>query len=64
MLDGPLRLKQMVEDGQVQAAQAEWKVIRGLLDGWEGVRGVEETRKACEEALQPAEAETEKNGAG
>jgi hypothetical protein len=64
VLDGPLRLKKMVEDGQVQAAQAEWKIIRGLLDGWKGVRGVEETRNACEEALQPAEAGTEKNGAG
>jgi hypothetical protein len=64
VLEGPLRLKKMIEDGQMQAAQAEWKIIRGLLDGWEGVRGVEETRKACEEALQPADAETEKNGAG
>lgn len=64
VLDGPLRLKKMVDDGQMQTAQAEWKIIRGLLDKWEGTKGVEETRKACEEALQPAEAEGEKNGAG
>lgn len=63
VLEGPLRLQKMVEDGQVQVAQAEWKIIRGLLDKWEGVKGVEETRKACEEALRPAQAEGENNGA-
>jgi vacuolar protein sorting-associated protein 51 len=64
VLDGPQRLRKSVDGGQMQEAEAEWKVISGLLDKWEGVQGVQETRKACEEALRAAEAEDEKNGAG
>ena len=64
VLDGPRRLRNMVEGGHVQEAQGQWQVIRVLLERWEGVKGVEETRKACEEALLVAEAEEEENGAG
>ena len=64
VLDGPRRLRNMVESGYVQEAQGQWQVIHGLLERWEGVKGVEETRKACEEALLVAEAEEQENGAG
>jgi hypothetical protein len=64
VLDGPRRLRKMVGCGQIQEAEAEWKVLGGLLNKWEGVKGAEETRKACEEALRAAEAEGANNGAG
>lgn len=64
VLDGPRRLRRLVGSGQLQEAEAEWKVLHGLLDKWEGVKGVEGTRKACDEALHPEEAEEEENGDG
>ena len=64
VLDGPSRLRKVVESGNLQQAEAEWQVIRGLLDNWEGVKGVEETRKACEEAVVAVEVGQENNGAG
>jgi vacuolar protein sorting-associated protein 51 len=64
VLDGPRRLRKRVEDGQMQEAEAGWKVLSGLLDKWESVKGAQETRKACEEVLHDTEAEGEKNGAG
>ena len=64
VLDGPRRLSKMVENGHMQEAEAEWKVIGRLLDKWDGVKGVEEIRKACEEAMRTAEVGGENNGAG
>jgi vacuolar protein sorting-associated protein 51 len=64
VLDGPQRLSKMVESGQMQEAEAEWKVIGRLLDKWDGVKGVEETRRDCEEAMRTAEVGGENNGAG
>ena len=64
VLDGPRRLRKMVDGGHGQDAQREWKVIRGLLEKWEGVRGVEETRIACEVTLQAEKVDEEGHGAG
>ena len=64
VLDGPQRLSEMVENEHMQEAEAEWKVIGRLLDKWDGVKGVEETRRACEEAMRTVEVGGKKNGAG
>jgi hypothetical protein len=55
VLDGPQRLSKMVENGHRQEAEAEWKAIDRLLNKWHGVQGVEETRRACEEAMRTVE---------
>ena len=64
VLDGPQRLSRMVENGHMQEAEAEWKVIGRLLDKWDGIKGVEETRRACEEAMRTEEVGGENNEAG
>ena len=62
VLGGPERLRGMVEEEKMDQAQAEWKVIRALLGKWEGVKGVQETRKACSDAMQAGT--EEQNGTG
>ncbi len=62
VLKGQERLRKMVENGKVDEAQAEWKTISGLLEKWEGVEGVRETKMACEEALHDESGE--QNGTG
>ncbi|KAF2764282.1 hypothetical protein EJ03DRAFT_358539 [Teratosphaeria nubilosa] len=44
-------LGRLVREGKRDDAEAEWRVVEGLLGRWEGVRGVEEVREACREAL-------------
>jgi hypothetical protein len=51
VLDSPRRLQQYVDDGQRADAESDWETVRGLLDKWKDVSGVEAVRAACEEAM-------------
>ena len=47
VLDAPRRLKQEVDCGQKEVAERDWEEVKGLLDKWKGVGGVEDVRMAC-----------------
>ncbi|KAF2459501.1 Vps51/Vps67-domain-containing protein [Lineolata rhizophorae] len=57
VLDCPRRLRDLVTEGETDAAEADWEETRKILDKWKGVSGVEEIRNACEEALRKEETE-------
>ena len=52
VLGASKRLKTMLESGQREEAVAEWKGLEQLLDKWQGVRGVDQVKKACEDAMK------------
>ncbi|KAF1812620.1 hypothetical protein P152DRAFT_397058 [Eremomyces bilateralis CBS 781.70] len=51
-LDTPRRLRQFQEQGDIDAAAADWDEIQALLDNWTGVQGVEELRAECVSILE------------
>lgn len=51
VLDAPNRLGEMVDEGRREEAEKEWKTVQGYLEKWQGVAGVEEVKKRCEEAM-------------
>lgn len=51
VLAAPERLGGLVAGGKREEAETDWGEIRGLLDKWEGVKGVAEVREACERAM-------------
>ena len=51
ILAAPRRLSGLVEAGRREEAVRDWREVRGLLGEWEGVRGVDEVREACEEVM-------------
>ena len=51
VLGAPKRLGSLAEEGKGEEAEEEWGTVRGLLDRWKGVEGVEKVRRDCEEAL-------------
>lgn len=53
VLAAPARLEALIEEGRRDDAEAEWRDVERLLEKWDGVRGVEEVKKACLEALDP-----------
>ncbi len=55
VLAAPERLKQMTERGNSDEAQEQWVEVKKLLDGWSGVPGVEDVRKACEAVMESSE---------
>jgi hypothetical protein len=55
VLGAPERLDKMVQDGQRDDAESEWEEVKGLLDRWSGVKGVEDVRNACIATLQQDE---------
>lgn len=48
VIDAPKRLQRMVDGGDKGEAEEEWVVVRGLLEKWKGVDGVEDVREQCE----------------
>ena len=50
-LQAPERLQGLKEDGQNNAMETEWQEIQDLLSGWNGVRGVDDLRRSCEEIM-------------
>jgi hypothetical protein len=51
VLRTPERLSTLVNDGKRKEAEEDWTEVDRLLRKWEGVKGVEEVRHACEEIL-------------
>lgn len=51
VLDAPERLEGMLVLGRSAEAQADWRDVSGLLEKWEGVRGVEDVGRRCREVL-------------
>lgn len=59
VLGAPGRLEKLVREGKREDAEKDWEEVRGLLAKWEGVKGVEEVREACEKVMQEHTEETE-----
>ncbi len=57
----PRRIDGLVERGKHEEAEQDWKEVSALLDRWSGVRGVEDVRKQCLQALRK-EAQSEGGG--
>ena len=51
VLASPARFEKLLEEGKREEVDQEWKEVSALLDKWDGVRGVDEVRKACLSAL-------------
>jgi hypothetical protein len=45
------RLKGLKEQGKEEEMRKEWNEVRGLLEQWEGVKGVNEVRRKCEQVV-------------
>ncbi|KAK5129489.1 hypothetical protein LTR08_003212 [Meristemomyces frigidus] len=56
VLGAPERLRGFVREGERERAEGEWREVERLLDRWRGVKGCEEVRRACLEALEDTEA--------
>ena len=59
VLDAPTRLQRMISEDRETDAEKEWNLIRTYLDEWNGVKGVIEVRKACEDIMAVSEVEDE-----
>lgn len=57
VLAGPTRMEELIEEDRREDAEQEWRNIERLLNKWDGVRGVEDVRKACLAALATKESE-------
>jgi hypothetical protein len=51
VLSAPERLKGLKERGKEEEMGKEWDEVRGLLEKWDGVKGVDEVRRKCEEVV-------------
>ncbi|KAH0035000.1 hypothetical protein KCU78_g2147, partial [Aureobasidium melanogenum] len=51
VLGAPERLKGLKEQGKEEEMKKEWDEVRGLFDKWEGVKGVDEVRRKCEDVV-------------
>jgi hypothetical protein len=47
VLGAPERLKGLKEQEKEEEMRKEWEEVRGLLDQWKGVKGVDEVRRKC-----------------
>ncbi|KAI9376276.1 Vps51/Vps67-domain-containing protein [Aspergillus egyptiacus] len=56
VLAAPNRLERLVAEGKRDEAEKDWEEVRGLLEKWQGVKGVAEVRDACEKVMQEEEA--------
>ncbi|KAK5690443.1 hypothetical protein LTR97_012311 [Elasticomyces elasticus] len=56
VLGAPDRLRQMVVEGSVEDANAQWEEVSQLLSKWDGVKGVEQVRRGCLDALKSLQA--------
>ncbi|KAK4890766.1 hypothetical protein LTR27_010585 [Elasticomyces elasticus] len=52
VLAAPDRLRQMVAEGKAEDANVQWEEVSRLLSKWDGVKGVEQVRRGCLDALQ------------
>lgn len=51
VLGAPERLRGLKEEGKEGEMTKEWDDVRGLLEKWEGVKGVDEVRRKCEDIV-------------
>lgn len=51
VLGTPSRLGGMLDEGKVEDAKMDWEEIRGILQKWRDVAGVEELRDKCEKVM-------------
>ena len=51
VLGAPERLGKLKDDGREEEARKEWERVRGCLEKWKGVDGVDEVRGRCEEVM-------------
>ena len=51
VLGAPERLKGLKEQGKKEEMRKEWDEVRELLDKWEGVKGVDEVRRKCQDVV-------------
>lgn len=47
VLATPRRLQRLLDDEKREEANNDWVEVRGLLEKWEGVKGVEELKNQC-----------------
>lgn len=47
VLATPMRLRSLLDDGKREEADNDWVEIKGLLEGWHGVAGVQDLRNQC-----------------
>ncbi len=59
VLDAPDRIASMVEKGKREDAEMDFARVKRILDDWEGVRGVEEVRRQCQQAMSEATRKSE-----
>jgi hypothetical protein len=52
VLDTPRRLKLFIDEGNTEDAAKDWAEVDGLLGKWEGVKGVSDLRRACENIMK------------
>ena len=57
VLDAPRRLREEVRCGQKEVAERDWDEVKGLLDKWKDVGGVEDVRIACEKVFKEGSVE-------
>lgn len=53
-LDTPRRLRVLLDEGKLSEAEADWEEIKSLLAKWEGTKGVEQLREACDAIMGKA----------
>lgn len=51
VLGAPKRLEVLVDEGKDEEALREWKKVSGVLEKWRAVKGADEVRTACLQAL-------------
>ena len=57
VLDAPRRLEALAAAGKRTQATEHWNEISSLLDSWKGVRGTDNVRNACMQALEALKSE-------
>ena len=51
VLGAPRRLGVLVEGGKRDEAERDWSEIKVMLENWQGVAGVEESKVECEKVM-------------
>lgn len=52
VLEAPGRIETLIAEGRREEAEMEWARMKRWLDSWEGVEGVEEVRRGCQEIMR------------
>ena len=51
VLETPRRLKRLLDIGEKEEVEREWDEVRGILEKWKVVQGVDELRDECERII-------------